>query len=153
MTRTLEEIIFGELVYDKNKCKIFKQDADVNGKYYYSVYHNDKFICTCNNRQIAGAIVGWLRKSDRVTTETCTDCGYNGVCKKLKGESCKSALARTSSHRAMLVEAIRWQTALNTLIATESKRKDKESIDVVYSYRIAQIIDSLRNTVEGDDQK
>lgn len=40
-------------------------------------------------------------------------------------------------------EAIRWSTALNTLIATESKKKDKESVDMVYSYRVAQIIESL----------
>jgi len=40
-------------------------------------------------------------------------------------------------------EAIRWATALNTLIATESKRRDKESVAMVYSYRIAQIIESL----------
>ena len=41
-------------------------------------------------------------------------------------------------------EGIRWATALNTLIATESKRPTKDSVDMVFSFRIAQIIESLR---------
>ena len=53
--------------------------------------------------------------------------------------------------QARSAEAIRWQTALNTLIATESKRKDKESVDMVCSYRVAQIIDSLRQPVENTE--
>ena len=47
-------------------------------------------------------------------------------------------------------EAVQWSTALNTLIATESKRKDKESVDMVYSYRVAQIIESLRAQRGGE---
>ena len=57
----------------------------------------------------------------------------------------------TIAAQARSAEAIRWQTALNTLIATESKRKDKESVDMVCSYRVAQIIDSLRQPVENTE--
>jgi hypothetical protein len=41
-----------------------------------------------------------------------------------------------------------WATKLNTLIATESKRTSKETVDMVYSYRIAQIIEELTKEKE-----
>jgi hypothetical protein len=53
-----------------------------------------------------------------------------------------------AARAATLAVNQKWIDALNSLIATESKRKDKESVDMVYSYRIAQIIESLRNPQE-----
>jgi hypothetical protein len=60
----------------------------------------------------------------------------------------KQAHDAAVAEKARQNEAIRWMTAFNTLISTESKRHDKESVDMVYSYRVAQVIDALRHNVE-----
>ena len=71
------------------------------------------------------------------------DSGYELGVQQGRAEAAKAAREQ---------EAIRWFTALNTLIATESKRKDKKSVDMVYSYRVAQIIESLRSQQEAEQQ-
>ncbi|MFA5378066.1 MAG: hypothetical protein WC455_20105 [Dehalococcoidia bacterium] len=45
---------------------------------------------------------------------------------------------------ATLAENRKWIDALNTLIATESVKLSQAMVNMVYSYRIAQIIESLR---------
>lgn len=72
-------------------------------------------------------------------------CEFNGFdCPAM--DSCRHVEEKVESAREQ--ESIRWATALNILIATESKRKDKESVDMVYAYRIAQVIESLRTHQE-----
>jgi hypothetical protein len=66
-------------------------------------------------------------------------------------DSCRHIEEKVES--ALEQEAIRWTTALNTLIATESKRKNKESVDMVYSYRVAQIIKSLRQPEPQQEER
>lgn len=46
--------------------------------------------------------------------------------------------------QARVARDAEWATALNTLISTESVRFSPAMVDVVYSYRIAQIIQALR---------
>ena len=43
-----------------------------------------------------------------------------------------------------IAESDRWASALNALISTESVRFSPTMVDMVYSYRVAQIVDSLR---------
>lgn len=72
------------------------------------------------------------------------DCGQDNP-DKLKAE--QEAAQKEHDDGIRKEESIRWSTALNTLIATESKRASKETVDMVYSYRVAQIIENLNKGV------
>jgi hypothetical protein len=63
--------------------------------------------------------VAELIRKNTPTKELCKDCGYNGVCKPMKGESCKSALARTSASKATLAENKRVLDDLETFVRTD----------------------------------
>jgi hypothetical protein len=77
---------------------------------------------------------GYCGQSEGCEKGLCIECAIHKALVEFS-----DAIART----ATLATDVKWSTALNTLIATESKRRDN-TVDMVYSYRIAQIIESLR---------
>lgn len=53
---------------------------------------------------------------------------------------------KAGAAQARVARDAEWATTLNTLISTESVRFSPAMVDMVYSYRVAQIIKSLRST-------
>ena len=71
-------------------------------------------------------------------------------CIGLTYEQCQEVSEREKA-ATRNAESLRWATALNTLIATESVRLSPAMVNMVYSYRIAQIIESLRTSTPSPE--